>query len=99
MSSLAKFGGKQGILAKMYPDHPWEEAKFIHGARFAQQRQLFNTIQQLFPNYKVYEEWPSKESELSSKLVFPASGITMRFDIAIPELKLCSMFKACFFSN
>lgn len=88
---MQRFGGKEKVLAKLYPEQVWDMQKFIFGSRFAQQKQLLRVIQQLYPSHQVEDEWPPADSEYSKVLVFKQSRAPMKFDIAIPALKLCSM--------
>lgn len=96
LRALERCGGKAHILKLMYPDFNWNSGKFIQGARYAQQRQLFRVVKIIFPSEEVEEEWPQKQYHGLS-LKFKESTRAMHFDIAIPRLKLVSTYSCCVF--
>ena len=77
---LTKFTNLPGLLRYLYPTFRWNIEQLNDASKRSNQRWLFLQIEKLFPSYEIFEDF------LHSNI--RNSGLSVEFDIFIPELNI-----------
>jgi hypothetical protein len=81
--------GVLGVLRRVYPDHPWDPKFFSQKGKKSSQRRLRRTLEALFPESKIHEEF-----RLLATSGSPGSKASesIELDYYIPDLSLAFEF-------
>jgi len=80
---VKKRGGLPNLLKELYPNHNWQEEKFLSMQKKSSQWWLYKSLHEIFPpGSEILEEF-----HLPS-MSFVQTGYLMTFDIYVPQLKI-----------